>query len=48
MELKREENEMTDLEAAALVEAIKIIVEKSKSKEEIEKALERIQAQLKK
>ena len=48
MELNREENEMTDLEAAALVEAIKIIVEKSKSKEEIEKALERIQAQLKK
>ena len=48
MVLENEVNKMTNLETAALVEAIRIIVEKSQSKEEIEKALERIQDHLNK
>lgn len=41
-----EENEMTNKEAAALIEALKIIVEQAKDKEEIKKALGAIQSQL--
>lgn len=41
-----EENEMTNKEAAALIEAIKIIVDRAKDKEEIKKALGAIQSQL--
>ena len=44
----QEVNEMTNLETSALLEAIKIIVEKSQSIEEIKNALERIQGTLKK
>lgn len=44
----QEVNEMTNLETSALLEAIKIIVEKSQSIEEIKNALDRIQGTLKK
>ena len=44
---EQEVNEMTNLETSALLEAIRIIVEKSKSVEEIKNALDRIQSVLK-
>lgn len=48
MENKEHEvHEMTNLETSALLEAIRIIAEKSKSVEEIKNALDRIQSVLK-
>ena len=44
---EQEVNEMTNLETSALLEAIRIIVEKSESVEEIKNALDRIQSVLK-
>lgn len=44
---EHEVHEMTNLETSALVEAIKIIAEKSESVEEIKNALDRIQSILK-
>lgn len=41
-----EENNMTNKETAALIEAIMIIVDQAKDKEEIKKALGAIQSQL--
>lgn len=47
-EIKEVIEEMTNNETAALLEAIKIIVKKSQSPQEIEEALEEIQSKLKK
>ena len=48
MENKEHEvHEMTNLETSALLEAIRIITEKSESVEEIQNALDRIQSVLK-
>ena len=44
---EQEVNEMTNLETSALLEAIRIITEKSQSIEEIKNALDRIQSALK-
>ena len=44
---EQEVHEMTNLETSALLEAIRIIVEKSQSVEEIKNALDRIQSVLK-
>ena len=44
---EHEVHEMTNLETSALIEAIKIIAEKSKSVEEIKNALDRIQSVMK-
>lgn len=44
---EREVSEMTNLETSALIEAIRIITEKSESVEEIKNALDRIQSVLK-
>ena len=44
---EQEVNEMTNLETSALLEAIRIIAEKSESVEEIKNALDRIQSVLK-
>lgn len=44
---EQEVHEMTNLETSALLEAIRIIVEKSESVEEIKNALDRIQSVLK-
>lgn len=44
---EHEVHEMTNLETSALLEAIKIITEKSQSIEEIKNALDRIQSVLK-
>lgn len=41
---KRKEKAMTNKQTAALIEAIKIIVEKAEDSEEIKKALDRIQS----
>ena len=49
MNIKEQEvHEMTNLETSALLEAIRIIAEKSDSVEEIKNALDRIQSVLKK
>lgn len=45
---EQEVHEMTNLETSALLEAIRIIAEKSESVEEIKNALDRIQSVLKK
>lgn len=48
MQTKEQEvHEMTNLETSALLEAIRIIAEKSESVEEIKNALDRIQSVLK-
>lgn len=48
MNIKEQEvHEMTNLETSALLEAIRIIAEKSDSVEEIKNALDRIQSVLK-
>ena len=44
---EHEVHEMTNLETSALIEAIQIIAEKSKSVEEIKNALDRLQSVLK-
>lgn len=44
---KNEVQRMTNKQSAALIEAIKIIVEKSETKEEAKNALDRIQSVLK-
>lgn len=44
---EHEVNEMTNLETSALIEAIRIITEKSETVEEIKNALDRIQSVLK-
>ena len=44
---EHEVHEMTNLETSALLEAIKIIVEKSQSIDEIKNALDRIQSVMK-
>ena len=44
---EQEVHEMTNLETSALLEAIRIITEKSESVEEIKNALDRIQSVLK-
>lgn len=44
---KQEVHQMTNKQTLALIESIKIIVEKSETKEEIKNALDRIQGVLK-